>query len=126
MLSEGRVLATIAVSDIAVGKTFYGEKLGLSQVDENPGGVTYEAGEGSRLFVYQSSFAGTNQATCATWSVSEIETTVDELKAKGVVFEQYDMPGMKRDGDIHTWGDGNEKAAWFKDPDGNILNISSM
>lgn len=126
MLSEGKVIATIAVSDIAAGKAFYGEKLGLKQVDESPGGVTYESGEGSRVFVYQSSFAGTNQATCATWAVSDVEAAVNDLKAKGINFEHYDMPEMKIEGDIHTWGDGSEKAAWFKDPDGNILNVSSM
>ena len=125
MLSEGKVLATIAVKDIAVGKAFYGEKLGLKQVDENPGGVTYESGAGSAVFVYQSSFAGTNQATCATWSVSDIDAVVSTLKAQGITFEHYDMPGMTLEGDIHSWGDSGEKAAWFKDPDGNILNVAS-
>jgi catechol 2,3-dioxygenase-like lactoylglutathione lyase family enzyme len=127
MLSKGRVLATIAVSDIAAGKAFYGDKLGLTQVDESPGGVTYEAAEGSRIFVYQSSFAGTNQATCATWTVADVEAVVNNLKSKGITFEQYDNlgPNMRREGDIHYFGD-TEKAAWFKDPDGNILNVGSM
>ena len=127
MLSEGKVLATIAVKDIAAGKAFYGEKLGLKQIDENPGGVTYECGAGSAVFVYQSGFAGTNQATCATWTVSDVEAVVADLKGKGISFEQYDNlgPGMTREGDIHIFGD-TEKAAWFKDPDGNILNVGSM
>lgn len=127
MLSEGRVLATIAVSDIAAGKAFYGDKLGLKQIDENPGGVTYECGAGSRVFVYQSGTAGTNQATCATWNVDDVEGTVNELKAKGISFEHYDMPGATLQGDIHVWeGDMAMKTVWFKDPDGNILNFGSM
>ena len=126
MLSEGKVLATIAVSDIAASKAFYGETLGLNQVEENPAGVTYECGGASRLFVYQSGTAGTNQATCATWNVADVEGAVSELKAKGVAFEHYDMPGATLQGDVHVWdGEMPMKTAWFKDPDGNILNISA-
>jgi len=121
MLNQGKVFATIAVSDIAIAKEFYGGTLGLSQVDENPGGVTYESG-GGRLFVYQSPTAGTNQATCASWLVDDVNSVVEELKAKGVNFEHYDFPGGTREGDVHIMG--SMKSAWFKDPDGNILNAS--
>jgi hypothetical protein len=82
------------------------------------------SGEGSTLFVYPSEYAGTNKATYASWTVDDVAATVTELKGKGIAFEQYDLPGMTRDGDIHTMGP--ETAAWFKDPDGNILAISSM
>jgi catechol 2,3-dioxygenase-like lactoylglutathione lyase family enzyme len=127
MLSEARVLATIAVSDIAAGKVFYGEKLGLIQLAENPAGVTYQCGEGSRLFIYQSGTAGTNQATCATWNVTDVEAAVAELKTNGIMFEHYDLPGATLQGDIHVWeGDMAMKTAWFKDPDSNILNVGSM
>lgn len=122
MLAEGRVFATIAVSDIGHAKEFYGGTLGLQQADENPGGVTYESG-GGRLFVYQSPTAGTNQATSAAWGVSDLVGTVEELKSKGIVFEHYDgMPGEWQ-GDIMVVDD--MKAAWFKDPDGNILSVGS-
>ncbi len=123
MLAEGKVFATIAVNDIEKGKEFYGGTLGLKQVDENPGGVTYESG-GSRLFVYQSPTAGSGQATCASWEVADVEAAVSELSDKGVVFEHYDLPGMTLEGDIHAMGP--MKAAWFKDPDGNILNVANM
>jgi hypothetical protein len=74
--------------------------------------------------VYRSKYAGTNQATAVTWVVGdEVENVVRALKAKGVKFEHYDMPGMKRTGDIHIGGE--MKVAWFKDPDGNILNVVS-
>jgi len=124
MLNESNVAATIAVKDIAVAKAFYGGTLGLKQVDENPGGVSYASGS-SKLFIYPSEFAGTNKATYAGWSVSDVEGVVAELKGKGIAFEQYDnLPGTTRDGDIHTMGEW--KGAWFMDPDGNVLALDNM
>ena len=73
------------------------------------------------MLVYKSQYAGTNKATAATWTVDNINSAVQGLKAKGVVFEHYDFPGVKRDGDVHLTG--RTKAAWFKDPDGNILSL---
>lgn len=122
MFNQGTVMATIAVSDIAAAKEFYGETLELAMVDENPGGVTYASGEG-KLFVYQSEFAGTNKATCASWEVEDVDAVVADLKARGVEFEHYEMPGMTREEDVHTMDE--YRSAWFKDPDGNILNIGS-
>jgi catechol 2,3-dioxygenase-like lactoylglutathione lyase family enzyme len=122
MLGEFNVFATVAVSDINKAKEFYGDTLGLEQTDENPGGVTYQSGTG-KIFVYQSPTAGKNEATSAAWEVDDIESVAEALKAKGVSFEQYDFPGGAREGDIHIMG--NMKAAWFKDPDGNILSIGS-
>lgn len=122
MLGQGKVFATIAVSDINNGKEFYGGTLGLTQVDENPGGVTYESG-GNRLFIYESQTAGTGQATCASWEVGDVEGAVEELKGKGIVFEHYDLPGATLEGDIHVMGP--MKAAWFKDPDGNVLAVAN-
>jgi catechol 2,3-dioxygenase-like lactoylglutathione lyase family enzyme len=122
MLNESNVVATVAVKDMGAGKKFYGETLGLKQVDENPGGVTYQSGNG-KLFVYSSPTAGTGQATCAFWDVDNIEQVAKDLSSKGVKFEQYDMPSGERQGDIHLIGP--MKAAWFKDPDGNILGMGS-
>jgi hypothetical protein len=74
--------------------------------------------------VYRSKYAGTNQATALTWVVGDdVESAVKALKAKGISFEHYDMPDMTLEGDVHIGG--NMKVAWFKDPDGNILNIVS-
>jgi hypothetical protein len=72
--------------------------------------------------VYRSDYAGTNKATAVTWNVDNVKEEVAALKSKGVVFEHYDMPGMTRDGDVYVSGD--MKVAWFKDPDGNILNVA--
>jgi hypothetical protein len=75
--------------------------------------------------VYRSKYAGTNQATALTWVVGdEVENVVESLKAKGISFEHYDMPDITREGEVHIGG--NMKVAWFKDPDGNILNIISQ
>lgn len=122
MLGEGTVFATIAVSDIGKGKAFYGETLGLTQVDENMAGVMYASGEG-KLFVYQSPTAGSGQATAASWNVGNIEEVVETLTNKGIVFEHYEFPGATLEGDIHVMG--TMKSAWFKDPDGNILAIAN-
>ncbi len=124
MLGEATIYPTVAVKDINAAKEFYGGKLGLKAVDDQPWGVTYQSGSG-KLFVYPSQVAGTNQATYASWTVDNVEAVVAELKAKGVVFEHYDdLPETTRDGDIHTMGP--MKAVWFKDPDGNILSCGDM
>jgi catechol 2,3-dioxygenase-like lactoylglutathione lyase family enzyme len=120
-LADGQVVAMVAVKGISKGKAFYGDQLGLKQVDENPGGVAYESGGGT-LFVYQSDTAGTGQSTAANWNVTDIIAVVKELQGKGISFEKYNMPGVTMEGDVHVMGD--MKAAWFKDPDGNILGLT--
>ena len=122
MLADKNAMATSAVKDIARPTKFYEGTLGLKPSGmEGPGVITYRSGS-SIIVVYQSQFAGTNKATSATWGVGdEIEAIVRTLKRADVVFEHYDLPGLHRDGDIHFAGDF--KAAWFKDPDGNILCI---
>lgn len=120
MLGNSDVCATIAVSDMDAAKKFYGDTLGLGTGKEDAAGVFYGSGK-SGVLVYQSDSAGTNKATYAAWMVDDVEATAKALKDKGVNFEQYDdLPGT-REGDIHIMGDA--KAAWFTDPDGNILNI---
>ena len=121
MITTASVGPTIAVRDMAKATGFYGGVLGLKVVRETPYEVVYESGNHTRLSVYVTENAGTNKATYATWEVGDLGAEIEDLKAKGVTFEQYDMPGVTRDGEVHTLGDSGEKAAWFKDPDGNIL-----
>jgi catechol 2,3-dioxygenase-like lactoylglutathione lyase family enzyme len=121
-IADGTVVAMIAVKELAKAKQFYSVTLGLKQGDENPGGVAYVCGTG-KVFVYESQTAGTGQATCATWEVSDVEGAVAELKEKGLTFEHYDIPGAEIEGDVHVMGP--MKAAWFKDPDGNILGLAN-
>jgi catechol-2,3-dioxygenase len=122
VLGDKDAIATIAVKDVNVAKKFYEDTLGLKPEPAQESGVlSYKSGR-AMVLVYKSRFAGTNQATAATWSVGgNIEGVVQSLKAKGVVFEHYDFPGVKREGDVHLTG--KTKAAWFKDPDGNILSV---
>ncbi|MBZ9850193.1 VOC family protein [Mesorhizobium sp. CA14] len=122
MLENSNVTANLAVKDIAKARAFYEGTLGLSQVDDMDGElIVYKSGD-TLINVYHSQFAGTNKATAATWAVGDrIEPIVKSLRSKGVSFEHYDMPGLSLEGDIHV-GSGM-KVAWFKDPDGNILNL---
>lgn len=121
MFESLRATPTIAVSDIERAKKFYGETLGLKVKDERADGVRYEAGGGSLVLVYPSQFAGTAQSTYMGFDVDDVEKAVGELRERGVVFEDYDMPGLKTvDGIAEIEG---VKGAWFKDPDGNILSI---
>ncbi|TIP40715.1 VOC family protein [Mesorhizobium sp.] len=122
MLANSNATADLAVRDLARAKAFYEDVLGLTEVhNEGDELIVYKCGDTS-INVYRSQFAGTNKATAVTWMVGdEIDNTVKALKSKGVVFEHYDMPGLTLEGDIHV-GHGM-KVAWFKDPDGNILNL---
>ena len=123
MLGNKDVIATIAVRDLEKAKKFYEGKLGLKPAPSGEESVlSYKSGK-STLMVYVSDFAGTNKATAATWIVDDVEDLARGLKAKGVVFEHYDFPGMTRKGDVHFAGD--LKNAWAKDPDGNILGFVS-
>jgi catechol-2,3-dioxygenase len=121
VLGDKDAIATIAVKDVTVAKKFYEDTLGLKPTPVQEQGVlSYKSGN-SRVLVYTSQYAGTNQATAATWTVDKIDDVVRALKSKGVAFEHYDFPGVKREGDVHLTG--RSKAAWFKDPDGNILAL---
>ncbi len=124
MLGNKDAAANIAVRDLETAKKFYQDILGLTQVGvEGQEVIVFKSGN-SIINVYRSQYAGTNQATAVTWVVGEdMEGVVQQLKAKGVAFEHYDIPGVTRQGDIHVAD--NMKVAWFKDPDGNILNITS-
>lgn len=119
MLATKPAIATAAVRDLATARDFYERVLGLAVTHtEGEEALTFGAGPSS-LLVYRSQYAGTNQATAVTWDAgSDIVAIVDALKQKGVTFEHYDIPDLKRDGDIY--GTEGMRVAWFKDPDGNI------
>ena len=124
MLGTRDAVANVAVKNLETAKKFYEDTLGLKPVHaEGDEVIVFQSGN-STMNVYRSAYAGTNQATAVTWAVGDdIENVVRELKGKGVRFEHYDRPGMRLEGDIHV-ADGM-KVAWFKDPDGNILNVIS-
>ncbi len=121
MLGNTDAVASLAVKDLAVARQFYTGILGLTE-SGGDGEELLSLKSGSSAFnVYRSQYAGTNQATAMTWTVGNVDETVRALKAKGVAFEHYDVPGMTREGDIHIAGE--MRIAWFKNPDGNILNL---
>jgi catechol 2,3-dioxygenase-like lactoylglutathione lyase family enzyme len=121
MLNDTNAVATIAVKNLETARKFYRDTLGLKEARlEDNEVIVFTSGQ-SLINVYRSQFASTNKATVLTWAVEDVEAEVRALKAKGVTFEHYDMPGLTLKGDIHVAGP--MKVAWFKDPDGNILNI---
>ena len=120
MLSDKDAVATVAVKSLERAKNFYEQTLGLTKIMENEEVLAFKSGR-STLFVYRSQYAGTNKATAVTWVADEVEDIVKTLKDRGVSFEHYDLPNMTRHGDLHVAG--TMKAAWFKDPDGNIFSL---
>jgi catechol 2,3-dioxygenase-like lactoylglutathione lyase family enzyme len=124
MLSDHTPTPTLAVKDLAAARSFYEDVLGLGVAEENEGGVLYSAGSGS-VFVYPSSFAGTNQA--ATWMLpaDAFDGELATLRAKGVQFQTFEMEDLTWDDGVASMPDGS-RSAWFADPDGNILNIAAM
>jgi catechol 2,3-dioxygenase-like lactoylglutathione lyase family enzyme len=124
MLKDYNSSAIVAVKDIAAARAFYVDRLGLEPLQDDDSMLVLRTGA-TQLVVYVSDYAGTNQANAVAWGVgAEIEAIVSALLGKGIGFEHYpDMPG-DYSGGIHSSGDF--KAAWFKDPDGNILHINNM
>lgn len=125
MLGDSNVAATIAVKDLPTARRFYEDVLGLHDtVMEADYAVVYKSGD-SMIQVYPSGYAGTNQATAATWEVADVQAAIDDLKPKGVSFEHFDMPPEAGEWQGDMLVSNSEKAAWFKDPDGNTLCIHS-
>jgi len=124
MLGDTEAIATLAVKDLKRAAAFYEGMLGLKvKARQGEELVSYATGS-TVLNVYRSEFAGTNRATAVCWAVGgRVDEIARALKAKGVAFERYDLPGLELEGDVHV-GHGM-RVAWFKDPDGNILNIVS-
>jgi catechol 2,3-dioxygenase-like lactoylglutathione lyase family enzyme len=125
MLTGARVAAVVPVSDLDGAIEFW-QKLGLGtperdQIPDNPG-ARFSLGGGGELYVYKSVGAGQSRHTIVAFEVNDIEQTVEDLRGKGVTFEEYDMPGMKTENGIVQMGE--DKGAFFKDPDGNIIGLA--
>src|SRR5215471_14842744 len=122
MLQKSPMYAYIPAKDILRARKFYEETLGFQPKEEYAGGVVYVFAGGTAYFLYPTPNAGTSKASQAFWSVEDVEEEVAELKARGVVFEEYDVPGIKMQNSIAAGG--GAKTAWFKDTEGNILAVS--
>ena len=121
MLSNSPIYAYIPATDVVRARQFYESKVGLSPAREVAGGVFYTMGNETGCFLYPTPNAGTSKASQAFWEVEDVEREVAELKSKGVVFEEYDLPNLKTQNGIATAG--KAKSAWFKDTEGNILAL---
>lgn len=123
MPADRSFAATIPAKDLQGTRKFYEDVLGLQVVMENEAGITYRSGD-SVIQLYPTQFAGTAQHTLGGFLVGDLDASVSDLRAKGVTFEEYDMPGLKTENGIAELG--GERAAWFKDPEGNILSLSQL
>ena len=127
-LANAKVAATLTVEDLDRAKAFYTDKLGLTEadkkVDDPMGGVLFQTGDGTQLYIYK---GGAPKATntVAAFTVDDVLATVNDLKENGVTFESYDMPGLKTD-ENNIAHMGKLQAAWFKDSEGNTLGISNQ
>ncbi|HZQ69510.1 MAG TPA: VOC family protein [Terriglobales bacterium] len=128
MLVKSNVSTRLPAQDLARAKAFYAEKLGLNPVEERPGGLHYRCAGGS-FSIFKSAGGPSGQHTQMAFEVDDIEAVVNCLRRRGVVFEDYDLPGLKTvngiaeiPGNYPSRGTG-EKGAWFKDSEGNLLAV---
>jgi catechol 2,3-dioxygenase-like lactoylglutathione lyase family enzyme len=128
MLKKGRVATSLPAQDLERAREFYSEKLGLQPTEEREGGLRYVSAEGE-FALFQSAGSAAGDHTQMMWEVDDIEETVRELRDRGVVFEEYDLPGLTTidgiaeiEGQYPSKGSG-ERGAWFRDSEGNVLGI---
>lgn len=124
MLRNAAIAPFVPVADLARARRFYEETLGLVPRQEFGSGVIYDCGDTSLFFMVPSEGAGSSRASCAFWHVGNLEAEMAELRARGVVFEEYDRPGCKTVGGIAT--QGRTRTAWFRDSEGNLLALSQV
>lgn len=124
MLNDSLVTANVPASDLDRARRFYADVLGLTPASENPGALVFTTNGGTTFSLYETAYAGQAGHTIAQWHVANVADEVSELKARGLEFEHYDMPGVTWDGDVATI-EGMGDAAWFKDSEGNIMCIDN-
>jgi catechol 2,3-dioxygenase-like lactoylglutathione lyase family enzyme len=129
MLEHADAATRLPARDLTRARTFYREKLGLETVDERPGGLLYRCGR-SDFALFESSGSSRGEFTQMGWAVGDLRATVDALRARGVVFEEVDLPGLKTvdgiariAGNYRSKGGVGELGAWFRDSEGNMLGI---
>jgi catechol 2,3-dioxygenase-like lactoylglutathione lyase family enzyme len=127
MLSDAPLAAILPAGDIERSKRFYAETLGLrpAPMPVPPDGAAFESGNGTLIYLYQRNGGAPAEHTVAGWLVPDVEAAVQALRARGVAFEQYDLPGLKTDERGISERPG-AKSAWFKDSEGNTLAITEL
>lgn len=116
------IYTVLPAADLDRARAFYRDKLGLEPTLIKPGMLAYSGPSGYIFQLYETSTVGTAQNTQMGWSTSDLDGDVAELRERGVVFEEYDLPGLKTEGGIAFVG--TERAAWFKDSEGNTIAIT--
>jgi catechol 2,3-dioxygenase-like lactoylglutathione lyase family enzyme len=129
MLDARNVATRLPAQDLERARRFYADKLGLEPVEERPGGLRYRCGSG-QFALFESAGAPSGTHTQMAWEVDDIEAVVEELRRRGVVFEEVDVPGLRTvngiaevEGNYPSAGGIGERAAWFRDSEGNLLGI---
>ena len=122
MFNQARAAAALPAQDLQRAKAFYRDKLGLTPIDENPGGMLYQLSKGTGFLVFLSSGKPSGTHTQMAIEVQDLNEALKELRAEGVKLEEYDTPNLKTVDGIATLPDG-QKVAWFKDSEGNVLGI---
>jgi len=132
MLGDGHVATRLPAQDLDRARAFYAQKLGLEPADERPGGLLYRCA-GGEFALFASTGASSGEFTQMSWEVDDIETTVATLKGRGVVFEEYDVPGLTTvdaiaevEGSYPSKNAIGERAAWFRDSEGNLIGIGQL
>ena len=122
MLSQLEAAAVLPAKDLKRARSFYKDKLGLEPAKEREGELRYRTPAGAAVLMYETENAGTAKNTALLWVTPDVQAEVAKLRQAGVVFEEYDLPGLKTEDGIATTGE--ERAAWFKDSEGNILCVA--
>jgi predicted enzyme related to lactoylglutathione lyase len=124
MLKDAHVFASFSTDDLQKAKEFYSQTLGLTvEEDEKMGIMHVKFADGNQVMIYPKPNHQPATFTVLNFLVDDIKQAVDDLTAKGVAFEQYDMPQMKTDEKGISWHDDSHGMAWFKDPAGNIHSV---
>jgi catechol 2,3-dioxygenase-like lactoylglutathione lyase family enzyme len=131
VLDNAKVATRLPAQDLERARAFYAEKLGLEPIEERPGGLLYRLKSGE-FALFQSAGASSGDHTQMAFEVDDIEAAVAELRGRGVVFEEYDAPGLSTvegiadiEGNYPSKGKG-ERGAWFRDSEGNLLGIGQV
>ena len=122
MLGQLETYTVLPAKDLQRARSYYAEKLGLQPVEENEGGLMYRTSAGSAFFLYETDNAGTAKNTAMCWMTTDLDAEMAELRGRGVVFEDYDFPGLATENGVADMG--TERSAWFVDSEGNICCIS--
>ena len=122
MTSHVETYSVLPAQDLQRARRFYSDALGMEPAEDMPAGLLFRTAGGAMILIYETSFAGTNRATAIGLVTGSFDADVADLRAKGVKFEEYDLPGLKTENGVVVME--GAKGAWFKDTEGNILSLS--